>query len=114
MAKKIKQYRYYKEGSEKNFPAEISGANLISGTIFNSATPITQLGIQTVPGTTFYVNNSVDPIVVGSTGIYELDLSTGAFITNLRFNRTSIENIASPNNMAAYLIVDTVYEIEED
>jgi hypothetical protein len=36
--------------------------------------PIVQLGIQSVPGTKFYLNGSNNPIIIGNTGIYELDL----------------------------------------
>jgi hypothetical protein len=35
---------------------------------------ISQLGIQGRPGTSFYLNGSTLPIVLGETGIYEIDL----------------------------------------
>lgn len=113
MAKKIKQYRYYgRNSSNANFPLDLTREGLISGFAFTESIPITQLGIQTLPGTVFYVNNSPEPVVVGSTGIYELDLSSGTFITNLRFDIESIRTIE--NISTAYLIVDVVYEVEEE
>ena len=113
MAKKIKQYRYYgRDSSKANFPSDLTRDGLILGFAFTESIPITQLGIQTLPGIVFYVNNSPEPIVVGSTGIYELDLSSGTFITNLRFDVESIRTIE--NISTAYLIVDIVYEIEEE
>ena len=112
MAKKIKQYRYYGRSSEANFPSDLTREGLISGFAFTDSIPITQLGIQTLPGTVFYVNNSPEPVVVGSMGIYELDLSSGTFITNLRFDIESIRTIE--NISTAYVIVDVVYEVEEE
>ena len=112
MAKKIKQYRYYGRSSDANFPLNLTREGLISGFAFADSIPITQLGIQTLPGTVFYVNNSPEPIVVGSTGIYELDLSSGTFITNLRFDIESIRTIEDIST--AYVIVDVVYEVEEE
>ena len=112
MAKKIKQYRYYGRSSDANFPLVLTRVGLISGFAFTDSIPITQLGIQTLPGTVFYVNNSSEPVVVGSTGIYELDLSSGTFITNLRFDIESIRAIEDIST--AYVIVDIVYEVEEE
>ena len=78
MAKKIMQYRFFEENGNQNQPNTsyemITKNNLINGAIFSNRTPITQLGIQTLPGTKFYLNNSVDPVEVGLPGIYGLDL----------------------------------------
>ena len=74
MAKQIMQFRYYAEGNSKNQPRTINKAKLSSGSVFSNYFPITQLGIQALPGTKFYLNNSTTPIIIGSTGIYELDL----------------------------------------
>lgn len=116
MTRKIMQYRFFEENGSQNQPNSkyemITKNNLINGAIFSNRTPITQLGIQTLPGTKFYLNNSADPVEVGITGIYELDLTTGATITALRFDRKSLETII--NNTTASLIVDTVYEEEEN
>lgn len=72
---------------------------------------ITQLGIQTLPGIKFYLNDGVDPIIVGSTGIYELDLEGLSEITALSFDKDSIKRIDDNDN--GYLIVDAIYSAEE-
>ena len=107
MAKQIMQFRYYAEGnSSKNYPKNITKAKLTSGSIFSDYLPITQLGIQALPGTKFYLNNGITPIIIGSTGIYELDLEGLSEITNLSFDASSVESINKNNN--AYLIVDII------
>lgn len=106
MAKQIMQFRYYAEGNSKNQPKTISKAKLATGSIFANYLPITQLGIQALPGTKFYLNNSITPIIIGSTGIYELDLEGLSEITNLSFEGLSVEAINKNNN--AYLIIDVI------
>ena len=49
MAKRIKQVRYYEDGSSKNSDANIKYQQLVSGSAFTAYTPITQLGIQALP-----------------------------------------------------------------
>lgn len=113
MANKVIQYRYYgKEYSEsKNFPLGLSSQSFRNGSAFEATTPILQLGIQTLPGTKFYLNQGVDPIVIGSTGIYELDLQNKTEITHIRFDQDLFDIIDGDNeNLNAYLIVDIVYE----
>ena len=112
MAKQIKQFRYYKQNSPKNYPTNISIANLASGSIFSKYMPVIQLGIQSLPGTKFYLNNSNDPIIIGNTGIYELDLNGLSEITAISFDRASINAIATNQN--GYLIVDILYEDGEE
>ena len=108
MAKQIMQFRYYDENNsgQKNYPKNINKAKLSSGSIFSDYLPITQLGIQALPGTKFYLNNGITPIIIGSTGIYELDLEGLSEITNLSFDAASIEGINKNSN--AYLIVDVI------
>ena len=75
MAKKVKQFRYYNNTSSNNYPSNIVNyRSLISGTAFSDFIPIYQLGIQSLPGTKFYLNGATNPIIIGNTGIYELDL----------------------------------------
>ena len=74
--------------------------------------PVIQLGIQSLPGTKFYLNNSNDPIIIGNTGIYELDLNGLSEITAISFDRASINAIATNQN--GYLIVDILYEDGEE
>lgn len=114
MAKQIMQFRYYGESttanSGKNQPKGINKARLISGSIFANYLPITQLGIQTLPGTKFYLNNSTTPIIIGSTGIYELDLEGLSEITNISFESRSLEVINTNDN--AYLIIDVISDVK--
>ena len=108
MAKQIKQFRYYKQNDLKNYPPNISIANLASGSIFSKYMPVIQLGIQSLPGTKFYLNNSNDPIIIGNTGIYKLNLNGLSEITAISFDRASINSIIA--NQDGYLIVDILYE----
>lgn len=108
MAKKVKQFRYYSNGSDNNYPLGLTNRQLISGSAFNNYMPIVQLGIQTMPGTKLYLNGSNNPIIIGSTGIYELDLQGLTQINSLQFDANSVTLIN--NNQSAYLIVDIIYE----
>ena len=107
MAKQIYQYRYYPKLDTRNQPTDLNETNLVNGTIFADNMPITQLGIQTLPGVQFYLNGSTNPITIGTTGIYELDMSTEAIITSLRFDYESIQLIKG--SQTAYLIIDIVW-----
>ena len=90
MAKYLMQFRYYGNSSDgKNYPSSITKNSLISGSYFISykpnATSIASLGIQTLPGVKFYLNNSqVDPIIIGPSGIYELGIDENYEITGLQ------------------------------
>jgi len=119
--KKIKQFRYYGGSSDdsdiaikKNSPSEINRNNLITGSIFQGYFPILQLGVQSLPGVKFYVNNSTEPIYIGSTGIYELDLNNGVEISSLSFDYESVDMVDNNEMSNAHIIVDIVYEAEED
>lgn len=106
MAKKIMQYRFYGDDNSKNYPDLITSSKLISGTAFEDNFPITQLGIQTLPGTKFYLNEGNTPIIIGSTGIYELDLEGLTEINNLSFDARSLKRINEVDS--AYLIIDMI------
>ena len=121
MAKRIKQYRYYndnKDGATKNQPSQVVGEDgvtqpttykhYVSGLVFGSNFPVLQLGIQALPGTKFYLNNAVDPIIIGLTGIWEIDLDGQTEITAIQIDNQSIQNIRDNNN--AYLIIDVIYD----
>ena len=112
MAKKIKQFRYYANNSDNNYPKSLKHNQLISGSVFSSYMPIIQLGIQSIPGTKFYLNGSNNPIIIGNTGIYELDLEGLSQINSLQFDANSVIFINS--NQSAYLIIDIIYEKEEE
>jgi len=91
----------------------LSPANLVTGALFADKMPIYQIGIQSLPGTMFYLNESPDPVMIGTTGIYELDLHEKSTISGLRFDPKSIKTIEEAlNTGTGYLIVDIVYEEE--
>lgn len=111
MAKVIKQYRYYTDNNTtNNQPTNVTSQSYVSGKVFenDNCFPILQLGIQTLPGTKFYLNNAERPIIVGATGIYELDIDGLAEIVKLTFDYTSMETIK--NSDTGHLIVDIVYD----
>ena len=112
MARKVQQIRYYgdhKSDSDKNQPAKLTGNRLRSGSIFSQYTPMKQIGIQTMPGVKFYLNNSIEPIIIGSTGIYELNVENLTEITALSFDTASI-NMINETPSTSYIIVDILYE----
>ena len=111
MAKVVKQYRFYnKNDTIRNQPSNVTKEQFVNGLVFESPScyPILQLGIQALPGTKFYINSGLEPIVVGFTGIYELDLDGQTEIVKLTFNKTSMERIEENSN--GYLIVDVLYD----
>lgn len=115
MAKYIRQFRYYGENNAENYPPGLTYTQLRTGSVFKEYAPITQLGIQTNPDFKFYLNDSTAPIIVGSTGIYELDLEGVGRVYNLRFDSESLDEIIRHNGAAEEnnrygLIVDMVYE----
>ena len=111
MAKKLKQFRWYSDGDSKNSPSNGTLEGYATGSIFEGVYPIAQLGIQALPGTEFYLNGSVKPILVGVSGIYDLDIKNGARITGLSFGNQALTRIGE--NPTSYLIVDVLYG-EED
>ena len=118
MAKKIKQIRYYGDNDPRNYPSSNLGKNiiptyrnLISGSAFKYYMPIIRLGIQTIPETKFYLNNSNDSIIVGHNGIYELDLQNLTEIHSLRFDPSSLTAIKQQDSV---LIIDIIYEDGDD
>lgn len=111
MAKKIDQVRYYSQTDRRNQPSDLKMNRLVSGSVFSGKYPITQLGIQSLPGIKFYLNNSTSPIILGYTGIYDLELDGITEITHLSFDAESMNLINA--NPDSYLIVDFIYEDEE-
>lgn len=73
--------------------------------------PVSHLGIQGVPGVTFYLNNGEEPITLGATGIYELNLEGIGHITALRFDMDVLKNLYdSEDSLLNRVIVDIIYE----
>lgn len=111
MAMDVYQFRYYGEEDTRNYPSGLNATELKNGNVFNEYAPIIQLGIQALPGTKFDLNNSEEQIVIGNTGIYELELDAQVAITALRFNNSSLKTISDNTN--AVLIIDIIYGEEE-
>lgn len=114
MTKRVYQFRYYgTNAATASQPGvgdnNITASDLTGGQLLNNYNNVIHLGIQTLPGTMFYLNDNGDiPIIVGTTGIYELDLDdTTGFIYKLRFNQASIDVI---DTTLGYLIIDIVYK----
>ena len=69
MANKVKQFRFYNDAEARkgdasnNSPKTAEKAQFVDGTIFSDCFPISQLGIQALPGTQFYVNSSNNFII---------------------------------------------------
>lgn len=110
MAKHIMQFRYYNdEPGNNNQPEDLNAESLNKGTIFAKYLPFTQLGIQALPGTRFFLNDNIEgPVIIGSTGIYELELEGISKISSLKFDSKSLKLIA--DNPNAFLIIDVIYE----
>ena len=109
MAKHVMQFRYYEDNHTNNQPVELNAGQLINGTVFAKYLPFTQLGIQALPGTRFYLNDNIEgPVIVGSTVIYELELEGISKISSLKFDSKSLKLIA--DNPNAFLIIDVIYE----
>ena len=120
MANRVKQFRYYSDSaSENNQPQMLSDgqtavaySHYVSGDVFGECFPVTQLVIHAIPGTKFSLNDAVEKIIIGSTGIYELELNEQTQITNIQFDARSMELIRDNNN--AFLIVDIIYDDGEE
>ncbi len=114
---KIKQLRFYgKHTTEVEDNVNInspynSATSYCEPTVFSKYAPIQQLGIQALPGTRFYINNNTEPIIIGASGIYEMDLrNSTAIISSVYFAKESMERIDNAEN--GYLFVDLVYSGE--
>lgn len=70
---------------------------------------IKQLGIQTIPGITFRINDSLQDSTIGPSGIFHLALE-GTYITSIKFNTGTLD--AFRNEDSFYLIIDVIYEKE--
>ena len=109
---RMAQFRYYKENNANNFP-DSSYTFFCTEASFSNYKPIHQFGIQTLPGTKIYLNQSHNPIIIGSTGIFEIDCdNTTAILNSFRIAEESMITIR--DNPGGYLIIDIVYGEEEE
>lgn len=100
---KVKQFRYYADSDRqayKDWPESLHD------NLFHSLNgDVIKLGIQAPPGTYFYLNcyeNKGNEIVVGASGIYELDVDGFAVLKSLIMNPESLQ----PGQA---IIVDVIY-----
>ncbi len=108
--KKMMQFRYNNFASEMNYPDyDDYPLQLTRRNIFANYNQISQLGIQAPPGVIFYLNNGDAEIMVGRTGIYELDLEGVGRIYSIRFDPTTLNNLVTKDNNAR-LIIDIIYD----
>lgn len=110
--KRIMQFRFSGDGSSSNYPnsgeTAISAEKLKYKNIFQGYNQISQLGIQGQPGTAFYLNGSEYSILLGETGIYEIDLQDRGYITSINFVDNTAFKTYSPNRNQ--LLIDIIYE----
>ena len=103
MAKQPIQFYYYNDSD--SYPSKSKfkwDGKLIEA-------PIIRLNIKALPGTRFYLNKNLDgPIIINSTGKYELDVEGFSEITDLCFDNYSLTRINNDTN--AYLIIDAIYK----
>lgn len=109
---KIAQVRYNSASDIPNYPNRFEEDEFIQklqdGSMFQEYYPITQLGIQSLPGTEFIVNGGDNTVIIGATGIYDLDLNGLVKINNLQFLASSLARIKQTTG--GYLIIDILYE----
>lgn len=109
----IKQFRYYNDVSENNMPKpttyNIDNNPWVNNLLAGEYESVIKLGIQTLPGTKFHLNNNLtESIVIDHTGVYELDLRNIATVIHaLSFEPSSLAIINAIDN--ASLIVDILY-----
>jgi hypothetical protein len=106
----IKQFRYYGDKNPNNYPSNVNYDLLAHKNVFLGYGSITQMGIQAPAGTVFFLNNEQRyPIVIGETGIYEIDLQDFGVITAIRFEGSSLTRFDEQGSTDRILI-DIIYE----
>lgn len=109
---KLAQIRYYDDNNKLNSDGFSVYTSLCGDTAFVKYSPIRHLGVQALPGTRMYLNKSTSPIIIGATGVYELDIKedSTAILHSIRFDINSMKTIRDLPN--GFLIIDIVYEGE--
>ena len=105
----VKQYRFYGTNNANNFPQTISEDNLKNGAIFNAANgSIRSLRIQAMPGTSFFINGGLFPVIIGLSGSFFISESMGVIIESLKFENLMLD-------VAGFygIIIDTVEVLDE-
>lgn len=108
---RVKQFRYggaTGQGATFNYPQNISYQGLLSGSAFAGYAHIKQLGIQAPPGSTFYVNGSSSPIIIGDSGVFDLTLNGDLEASSISFSADTLSRVEKSGS--GYLIIDIMYE----
>lgn len=110
--KQIKQFVYYGLNDSRNTPQGSEFNNPWIYNLFSQYRQISHLGIQGEPGVQFCINGSKDEdaIMIGNTGIYEIDLDGVGYISSLRFLENSLDTFYKKSSEERRLIVDFIYE----
>ena len=110
--KQIKQFVYYGLNDTRNTPQGSEFDNPWIYNLFSQYRQISHLGIQGEPGVSFCINGSEDKdaIMIGNTGIYEIDLDGVGYISSLRFLEQDLDEFYSEASESKRLIVDFIYE----
>ena len=111
--KQIKQFVYYGLNDSRNTPQGSEFSNPWIYNLFSQYRQISHLGIQGEPGVLFCINGSKDEdaIMMGNTGIYEIDLDGVGYISSLRFLEGELKRFYPEGSSGERrLIVDFIYE----
>ena len=73
---------------------------------------IKRIGIQTIPGVEFSINDSpLSNIVIGPSGIFELDVeASGSIVGKIDLIENTLLRYFEGDSSTAYLIMDIIYE----
>ena len=102
MNKKIMQFRYYGTKNKNNFPANIKAGDFSTEDFFKDYYPIHYIKIQGSNSIKFWINFNSNSVMLGPSGVYELDLQNFSTIEDLKFSSIS-STISEP------LIIDLIY-----
>ena len=57
--------------------------NQYTTNILDKGHKIYQLGVQAIPGSILYINSTENPIVIGLSGIFQVELEDGSYISTV-------------------------------
>lgn len=105
----IQQYRFFNYNSKENYGfsnEDIKNQQELNNIMLLSDKKIYQIGIQSLPGTKIYFNNSEQAIIIGNNGYFEISANSNVLISQISIAKTSLDLI--DQNPAAILIIDTI------